>query len=83
MRIALAIGLTAALGVGFGAAGGGDAPLELAASMSPQTIHFPRTREVVYRLEIETGETAQRLRVAVQTPVYAPSEQPPPRTTRS
>lgn len=80
MRVCLACVLVAAVGAGFSArAGGGDVPLELAATMSPTTIAYPGTREIVYRLELTTGATPQRVRVAVRPPVFAPGGGAPPR----
>ena len=81
MRIGVACVLVAAVGVGFTSrGGGGDAPLELSASMSPTTIDFPGTQEIVYRLELTTGSAPQRVRVAVQPPIFAAGGGPPPRT---
>ncbi len=80
MRIGIACVLVAAVGVGFTSrGGGGDAPLELSASMSPTTVDFPGTREIVYRLEFATGSAPQRVRVALQPPLFAAGGGPPPR----
>jgi hypothetical protein len=81
LRIAVLCVLLAAVGVGFTSrGGGGDVPLELSASMSPTTIDFPGTQEILYRLELTTGSTPQQVRVALRLPVYARGGGTPPRT---
>ena len=80
MQIGVACVLVAAVIGSTSRAGGGDVPLELSASMVPTTIDFPGTQEIVYRLELDTGNAPQRVRVALEAPLFAAGGGPPPRT---
>ncbi len=44
------------------------AAVEVTASMTPRTIHYPRTQEIEYRLTLTTGDRDERVRVALVAP---------------
>jgi hypothetical protein len=44
------------------------AAVEVTASMTPRTIHYPRTQEIEYRLTLTTGDVAERLRIEFLAP---------------
>ena len=62
-RVAIALIAAAAL-----AAPSASAEVQVTASMTPQTIHYPRTQEIEYRLTLTTGDVAERLRIELLAP---------------
>ena len=72
MRTRLAVGvLISAAAAAFGAAPA-RAEATYRATVSPSVIEFPRTRALAYRLEVATGDRAERLELELVEPSYRP-----------